>query len=148
MYGYLILESPSGLSASGFPQITITLRKTDSTAGLEFYLAYFDPVKAANGYQMGMFGPVTTATQIVTFPASSQPFTMVPNQPYIFVLYSIPAAAVTPEPTASPVSSPSPAPTSSSVAPQGYAVCGVSSILTGPATAPSGAVVVPGGRQQ
>ena len=122
IYGYLTLTTSSSVNATSFPQISITLPSGDPTTGLAFYLAYFDPVNAPGGSQMGMLGSETTTGNTVTFPPQTQPFTLAPNQLYIFVLYSIGAATPSPSPTANPTTVPttSPAPSASpTTAPSG-----------------------------
>jgi len=116
IYGYLLLQTSSNVNATSFPQISITLPRSDVTSGLNFYLAYFDPANAPNGYQMGMLGPQTTKTNTVAFPPVAQPFTLDANQLYIFVLYSVPIGTVTPSPspTPTPTVAPSPSATASS----------------------------------
>jgi hypothetical protein len=121
---YLKLTFSADVTLPQAPAFSFAVPGTFSTAGVTYWLALFDPLRAAAGWQMGFEGPATvtppssTAGKPVTtfaFASNGQPITFSANQTYYLVVIAVQAAAAAPTPV--PSSVPSNPPTSGHPAP-------------------------------
>jgi hypothetical protein len=113
---YLKLQFSADLALPQAPGFTFTVPGTIATTGVSYWLAFYDPLRAAAGWQQGFEGPATvspatvhgkTATQFA-FTSNGQPLTFVANQTYWFAVIAIvtTAASPTPVPTTVPTNAP------------------------------------------
>jgi hypothetical protein len=113
---FLKLQFSADLSLPQAPGFTFTVPGTISTQGVAYWLAFYDPLRAAAGWQKGFEGPATvtpatvngkTVTQFV-FASNGQPLSFVANQTYWFAVIAVvtTAASPTPVPTTVPTNPP------------------------------------------
>jgi hypothetical protein len=120
---YLKLQFSADLNLPQAPGFTFTVPGTITTQGVAYWLAFYDPLRAAAGWQKGFEGPATvtpatvngkTVTQFV-FPSNGKPLSFVANQTYWFAVIAVVTTAASPTPVPSTV--PSNAPPSGRPAP-------------------------------
>ncbi len=108
---FLKLQFSADLNLPQAPGFTFTVPGTISTQGVAYWLAFYDPLRAAAGWQKGFEGPATvtpatvngkTATQFV-FASNSQPLSFVANQTYWFAVIAVVTTAASPTPVPSTV---------------------------------------------
>ena len=121
---YLKLTFSADVMLPQAPAFTFAVPGTFPTTGVTYWLALFDPLRAAAGWQLGFEGPATvtppssTASKLVTtfaFASNGQPITFSANQTYYLAVIAVQAAASAPTPV--PSSVPSNPPTTSHPAP-------------------------------
>jgi hypothetical protein len=113
---FLKLQFSADLSLPQAPGFTFTVPGTIPTQGVAYWLAFYDPLRAAAGWQKGFEGPATvtpatvngkSVTQFV-FASNGQPLSFVANQTYWFAVIAVvtTAASPTPVPTTVPTNAP------------------------------------------
>ncbi|HEY4440676.1 MAG TPA: hypothetical protein VGN14_09475 [Candidatus Elarobacter sp.] len=108
---FLKLQLSADISLPQAPGFTFTVPGTLATAGVNYWLAFYDPLRAAAGWQEGFEGPATVTNTTVngkavtqfTFASNGQPLTLVAGQTYWFAVIAIVANAATPTPVPSSV---------------------------------------------
>lgn len=106
---YESLTSPVTITFSATPQIDVTLPAAVSTAGVQFFIAVYDP--AVKAWQEPVAGPATVSGQNITFASASTAFTLQAGMTYTLALYESPTVQTTPTPT--PAATPTPTATPS-----------------------------------
>jgi hypothetical protein len=111
---YLKMTFSADVSLPQAPAFTFAVPGTFSTAGVTYWLALFDPLRAAAGWQFGFEGPATvtppasTSGKPVTtfaFASNGQPITFSANQTYYLAVIAVQATASAPTPVPSSVPS-------------------------------------------
>lgn len=124
---YLKFRFSQDITLAQAPAFSFTLPGTFPTTGVTYWLAFYDPLLAAAGWQLGWEGPATvTATTKDGLPAATfafasngKPVTFVANQTYAIALVQLAATAASPTPVPSsiPSNSPQPRPAAVSASP-------------------------------
>jgi hypothetical protein len=108
---FLKLQFSADLNLPQAPGFTFTVPGTISTQGVAYWLAFYDPLRAAAGWQKGFEGPATvtpatvngkSVTQFV-FASNGQPLSFVANQTYWFAVIAVVTTAASPTPVPSTV---------------------------------------------
>ena len=108
---YLRLQFSADVTLPQAPAFTFTVPGTLPTSGVSYWLAFFDPLRAAAGWQRAFEGPATvtaatvngkTATQLA-FASNGQPITFSAGQTYWFAVVAVAATAASPTPVPSTV---------------------------------------------
>jgi hypothetical protein len=108
---YLRVQFSADVTLPQAPGFTFTVPGTLTTTGVNYWLALYDPMRAAAGWQEGFEGPATVSNTTVNgktvtqfaFASNGQPVTFAANQVYYFVVFAIVANAPTPTPVPSTV---------------------------------------------
>jgi hypothetical protein len=115
---YLRMIFSTDVTLPQAPAFTFTVPGTLPTDAA-YWLAFYDPQRAAAGWQKGFEGPAVlssttsnghAATKLV-FASNNQPISFLANQPYYFVVIAVSptTSTPTPVPTSVPTNSPPPA---------------------------------------
>ncbi|MDB5041148.1 MAG: hypothetical protein JWN27_1874 [Candidatus Eremiobacteraeota bacterium] len=117
-FAFLKLQFSADLSLPQAPGFTFTVPGTIPTQGVAYWLAFYDPLRAAAGWQKGFEGPATvtpatvngkSVTQFV-FASNNQPLSFVANQTYWFAVIAVVTTAASPTPVPSTVPTTTPPP--------------------------------------
>lgn len=129
---FLGLDFSNGLTLSASPSLTLNLPSALMTAATSYYLALYDPLRPALGWQLGFAGPGSVSGQSVAFTGPNSPFTFSGLVTYEFGMYAVSASAPapTPAPSVSPNPTPTPAPFNVTPAALSFTAAGQSSTLT------------------
>lgn len=108
---YLRLRFSADISFAQAPSFTFTVPGTLTTNGVSYWLALYDPLRAAAGWQENFEGPATVtpttvhgkvATQLA-FASNGQPFTLSAYQTYWLAVVAVPAGSASPTPVPSSI---------------------------------------------
>lgn len=95
---YMAMTPSAAVQLGGAPAFSLTLPSYLSTSGFNFYVGYFDPSNALNGYQLNFEGPAAINGQTVSFAESTQSLSLKSAATYSFSLYEIPIPSPSPTP--------------------------------------------------
>ena len=98
---YVGEEFSAPVTLSAPPSFSFSLSPSNIVSGADYYLALFDPMHAALGWQLGFEGPGALTGDSLAFTGSGSPMTFAANEEYWFGLYAVSAAASTPTPAPS-----------------------------------------------
>ncbi len=110
---YLKMQFSADVTLPQAPSFSFVVPRTLPAAGVTYWLAFLDPLRAAAGWQLGFEGPATVtattangkaATQLA-FASNGQPIAFSANQKYYFVVIGTATTAATPTPVPSSVPS-------------------------------------------
>ncbi|HEY0614675.1 MAG TPA: hypothetical protein VGC96_08540 [Candidatus Elarobacter sp.] len=109
---YLKLQFSADVTLPQAPAFSFVVPGTLPTDGVSYWLAFFDPLRAAAGWQKGFEGPaVVTAAQTpngkaatkLAFASNGQPIAFSAGQSYYFAVIAVATTAATPTPVPSTV---------------------------------------------
>ncbi len=108
---YLTLSASRTLALPNAPSFTLTIPSNEIVPNVSYYLALYDPLRTALGWQDGFEGPAALSGTTLSFaaPAPATPFTLTAYVTDYFAVYGVASSA--PAPTPAPSISPAPAPT-------------------------------------
>ncbi|HEY0395067.1 MAG TPA: hypothetical protein VGD01_11290 [Candidatus Elarobacter sp.] len=109
---YLKLQFSADVSLPQAPAFSFVVPGTLPTDGVTYWLAFFDPLRSAAGWQKGFEGPAAvSATQTpngkpatkLAFASNGQPIAFTAGQAYYFAVIPVATTAATPTPVPSTV---------------------------------------------
>jgi hypothetical protein len=108
---YVLITSSLSFVQTSPPVFALTLPSVDITAGAMYYLALYDPMQPALGWQRGFAGPATISGTTLTFAPTGTTFTFAAGVQYAFGVYTNTGATPSPVPAATATATASPTPT-------------------------------------
>lgn len=130
---YVGEEFSAPVTLSAPPSFSFTLSPSNIVSGASYYVALYDPMNAALGWQLGFEGPGALSGDSLSFTGTGGAMTFAANQQYWFGLYAASTAAATPTPAPSATPVPSFSISSSNVS---FTAVGQSSTVTASGVAP------------
>jgi hypothetical protein len=96
---YVAMTPAAEVQFSSAPSFTLALPAELPTSGFNFFIGYFDPANALDGYQPAFEGPASVSGQTLTFSQNASGLTFKAGRTYSFSLYEVPLPSPSPQPS-------------------------------------------------